>query len=307
MNFHGNTRVLVQGIHEPLGSTHTVLMQAYGTKILAGVSPGRGGQTFADIPVFDTVDQAIEAVGMVDSTVIFAQPYQVMDETLEAIAAGIRQVVMISDGVPPMDIVRLIRKAEMTETLLVGPTCPGVIVPNEILLGTHPTEFYTPGSIGIISRSGTLTYEIAWELTQAQMGQSIVVSIGGDYVVGSSFQQWLQILEEDERTEVIVLVGEIGGDSEEVAAHYIAETIDKPVVAYIAGHTAPRGQPMGHTSAIITAQTTNIQIQDVGTVASKVAAFEQAGVPVATRPSELPNLIRRVLQSNPASTVESSP
>ncbi|MBE9181862.1 CoA-binding protein [Oculatella sp. LEGE 06141] len=295
MNFTSDSKILVQGIVEPLGALFAPLMQSYGTQVVAGVSPGHGGQKHQGIAVFDMVEQALSKTGTVDATVIFVDPYEVLDAALEAIAAGIRHIVIITAGVPPMDMVHLVRKAEATETLLVGPNSPGIIVPGQILLGIHPAEFYTPGSIGLISRSGTLTYEIARELTRAGFGQSIGVGIGGDRIVGSSFQQWLQILDEDEPTEAIVLVGEIGGDSEEVAAHYIAEAIDKPVVAYIAGRTAPKGQIMGHAGAIIASQIAGLGA-DIGTAESKMAAFKQAKIPVAKRPSDIPDLIKKALQ-----------
>lgn len=294
MNFTSNSRVLIQGIMEPLGSVYTPLMQQYGTQVVAGVSPGYGGQLIQGVPVYDMVEQALQHVGMVETSIIFAPPFSVLDAALEAIEAGIRQIVLITEGVPPLDMVQLVSKAEATETLVVGPNGPGIIVPGEILLGTHPPSFYKPGTVGIISRSGTLTYEIARELTQAGLGQSIVVGIGGDRIVGSSFQQWLQILEEDDRTEVIVLIGEIGGDSEEVAACYVAEVIDKPVVAYVAGRIAPKGQPMGHAGAIISSLITGIGT-DIGRIESKLSAFKQAKIPVADRPSEIPEWVRKVL------------
>ena len=280
---------------EPLGARYAPLMQAYGTHVVAGISPGYGGRTLADIPVFDMLEQAVPKVGEIDTSVIFSPPYAALDAALEAIAAGVRKIVLVSQGIPPLDMVHLIRRAEATETLLVGPNSPGIIVPEQILLGVHPPELYKPGSIGVLSRNGTLTYEVAWSLTQAGLGQSIAVSIGGDAIVGSTFPQWLQILDEDDHTEIIVLVGEIGGDSEEIAAHYIAEAIDKPVIAYIAGRSAPRGRRMGHAGAIIESQTTDFG-PDIGTAESKVAAFRQVGVPVAERPSEIPELVKGLLQ-----------
>lgn len=273
---------------------YTPLMQAYGTQVIAGVSPGAGGQTIGGVPTFDLVEQAIYHLGMVDTVVIFVPPYAVLDAALEAMAAEIRQLILITEGVPPLDMVRLLRKAEATETLVVGPNCPGIIVPGQILLGIHPSKFYKPGRVGLISRSGTLTYEIARELTQAGLGQSIAVGIGGDRILGSSLQQWLQILEEDDQTEAIVLVGEIGGDSEEVAAHYIAEVIDKPVVAYLAGYSAPKGQFIGHAGAIIASKIAGLGT-DIGSAESKLAAFKRARIPVADRPSQIPELVKKVL------------
>lgn len=296
MNFTSENKVLVQGIAEPLGVVYAPLMKGYGTHIVGGVSPGFGGQTLQGIPIFDLVETAVSCVGLIDTSVIFVPPYQVLDAALEAIGAGIRQIVLVTDGVPPLDMVTLLRKAEATETLIVGPNSPGIIVPGQVLLGIHPPEFYTPGPIGLISRSGTLTYEVALELTCAGLGQSIGVSIGGDTIVGSSFPQWLQILDEDDTTEVIVLVGEIGGDSEEAAAHYIAEAIDKPVVAYIAGRTAPKGRRMGHAGAIIDSQMLEFG-PDIGTADSKITAFQRAKIPVADRPSQVPTLVKKLLKA----------
>jgi succinyl-CoA synthetase alpha subunit len=304
MNFNADSKVLIQGITESLGKAHTQLMKAYGTQVVAGVSPGYGGQQFDDLPVFDMVEQALSAVGQVDTTVIFVQPYSVLDAALEAIAAGIQQIIIVTEGVPPLDMVKLVRKAEVTETLVVGPNTPGVIVPEKVLLGTHPQQFYTPGKIGLISRSGTLTYEIATELSKAGLGQSIGVGIGGDAIVGSSFAQWLQILDEDDDTEAIVLVGEIGSGGEEAAAAYIDEAIDKPVVAYLAGTSAPKGKRLGHAGDLMAAQLSvgsADQVRPIGadpeTAQKKLAAFKAAKIPVAERPSEIPNLLKKALKA----------
>jgi succinyl-CoA synthetase alpha subunit len=293
MNLQPQSKVLIQGITEPLSSTHAARMKAYGTNVIAGVNPGQGGQTLHDIPVFDLVEQALVTVGPVDTTLIFVPPYQVLDAALEAIAAGIRQIIIISAGMPPLDMVYLLRKTEATETLVVGPNSPGIIVPGKILLGTHASEFYTPGPVGIVSRSSTLTYEVALKLTLAGLGQSLGVSIGSDAIVGSSFLQWLQLLDEDETTQAIVLVGEPGGLGEEAAAHYIAEAIDKPVVAYVAGCHAPPGKHWGHAGAL--AQVVG-RGADVGTVQSKLAAFEEVKVPIAERPSQIPELVKKALR-----------
>jgi succinyl-CoA synthetase alpha subunit len=297
MNFTPASKVIVQGILEPLGATYTPIMQGYGTQIVAGIHPGCSGRVLADVPVFDMVEQALPTVGTVDASVIFSPPYAVLDAALEAIAAGVRQIVLVTQGIPPLDMVRLIRVAEATDTLVVGPNSPGILVPNQILLGIQPPEFYKPGSIGILSRNGSLTYEVAWSLSQAGLGQSISISIGGDAIVGSTFQQWLQILDEDDHTHAIVLVGEIGGDSEEAAAHYIAEAIDKPVIAYIAGRSAPRDRRMGHAGAIIESQSSDFG-PDIGTAESKITAFKRAGIPVAERPSEIPDIVRKVLKAS---------
>lgn len=304
MNFKADSKVLIQGITEPLGKTHVSLMKAYGTKVVGSVSPGYGGQQIDDLPVFDMVEQALAEVGPVDSSVIFVSPYGVLDAALEAIAAGIKQIIIITEGVPPLDMVNLVRKAELKETLVVGPNTPGVIVPGKVLLGTHPQEFYTPGKIGLISRSGTLTYEIAHQLTKAGLGQSIGVGIGSDAIVGSSFAQWLQILDEDDETEAIVLVGEIGTGGEEAAAAYIEEAIDKPVVAYLAGTYAPKGKRLGHAGDLMAAQLSvgnPDKVRPIGadpaTAHKKLAAFKAAKIPVAQRPSEIPNLVKKVLKT----------
>lgn len=295
MIFSPQDRVLVQGIREPLGLTYAPMMRAYGTNVVAGISSSHGGTDLYEIPIFDLVDDAIAQVGHIDTSVIFVPPYAVLDAAFEAIAANIRQLVIVSGGVPPLDMVRLLRKAEATETLIVGPNSPGIIIPGQLLLGIQPTSFYTPGSVGVISRNGTLTYEVALQLSQAGLGQSISVCIGKDAIIGSSFPQWLQILEEDDRTEAIVLVGEVGGDSEEAAAHYIAEAIDKPVIAYVAGRNVPRGRRVGHAGAIVDAQILELG-PDTGTAQSKINAFRRAKIPVADRPSQLPDLVKRALR-----------
>ncbi len=296
MNLTPESKVLVQGITESPASTRTALMmKAYGTNVVAGVSPGKGGRELEGIPIFDLVEQAVAAVGNVDTAVILVDRYSVLDAAQEAIAAGIRQIAIVTGGVPPLDMVRLVRKAEATETLLIGPNSPGIIVPDKLLLGTHPKEFYTPGSIGVISRSSTLTYEIALELTGAGFGQSMAVCIGCDAILGSSFMQWLQILDEDDCTEAIVLVGEAGGWSEQAAASYIASAIDKPVVAYLAGHYVPKGQSLGHAGILISSRAAAQKAFGIK-AQNKMAAFEEAEIPVAARPSEVPKLLKKLLK-----------
>ena len=292
MNLRPDSRVLIQGFYDPFSSIYAARMKAYGTNVVAGVNPGQGGLTLSDISVFDSVDQALLAVGPVDTTILFVPPYKALDAALEAIAAGIRQIVILA-GMPPLDMVQLLRKAEVTETLILGPNTPGIIVPGKILLGTHASEFYTPGPVGIVSRSSTLTYEIARSLTQAGLGQSVGVSIGSDGITGSSFLQWLQILDEDETTQVIVLIGQPGGNSEEAAARYIAEAIDKPVVAYIAGLHAPVGKHWGHAGTLAAIVGRGV---DFGTAQGKIAAFEAATVPVAALPAQIPDLVRKALK-----------
>lgn len=293
MNLTPDSKVLIQGFSEFISETHVAQMKAYGTNLIAGVNPGCGGQQLYDLPIFDLVEEVVAQFGAIDTTIICVHPYQVLDAALEAIASNIRQIIIISGGVPPLDMVQLLRKAEACETIVVGPNSPGIIVPGKILLGTHPAELYTPGHVGIVSRSSTLTYEIAWELTKAGMGQSISASIGSDAIIGSSFLQWLQILDEDEATQAIVLVGQPGGGSEEAAAQYITETIDKPVIAYIAGRHAP---PAKHWRQTGTLATFVGRDPSYGTAQSKLAAFQSAQVSVAERPSEIPELLKKVIK-----------
>jgi succinyl-CoA synthetase alpha subunit len=238
--------------------------------------------------VFDLVEEVVAKFGQIDTTIICVQPYQVLDAALEAIASNIPQIIITTAGVPALDMVQLLRKTEAGETLIIGPNSPGIIVPGKILLGTHEREFYIPGSVGIVSRSSTLTYEVAWELTKADFGQSICVSIGSDAIVGSSFLQWLQILDEDETTEAIVLIGQPGGESEEAAAQYITEAIDKPVIAYIAGRHAPTTQNWQETGTLasVIGRSANF-----GTAESKLAAFKSAKIPVADSPSQIPKYL----------------
>ncbi len=291
-----NSSVMIQGSATSEALIHAALdMKAYGTNLVACVSPSHGGEQLHGIPVFDQVEQVQSQMGSIVTSVIWVPPYQVLDAALEAISANIQQLVILSEGMPPLDMIHLVRKAELTDTMVVGPNCAGIIIPNQLSLGVHPGEFYTPGSVGLISRGSTLTYEVALQLTQAQFGQSISVSIGRDLILGSSFIQWLQILDEDENTEVIVLMGEAAGSGEEEAASYIAETIDKPVVAYIAGLYAPSISPFGQgkttaTSKLI-AQTPSFSTGD-----SKRAAFLKAKIPLADRPSQIPSLVKKVLK-----------
>ncbi|MEA5512729.1 CoA-binding protein [Nodularia sp. UHCC 0506] len=293
MNLTPDSKVLIQGFCEFITATHIAQMKAYGTNLVAGVNPGCGGQERDNLPVFDLVEEVVAKFGTIDTTIICVNPYQVLDAALEAIACNISQIIIMTGGVPPLDMVKLLRKAEAGETLIVGPNSPGIIVPGKILLGSQPSELYTPGSVGIVSRSSTLTYEVAWELTKAGLGQSISVSIGSDAIVGSSFLQWLQILDEDETTEAIVLVGQPGGDSEEAAARYITEAIDKPVIAYIAGRHAPRAKNWRQSGTLATVIGRD---PNFGTAQSKLAAFKEANVPVAERPSLIPELVKKQLK-----------
>ncbi len=297
MNLTPDSKILVQGITQPLGAYYTAQMQAYGTNVVAGVSTGQGGQEFHGIPVFDLVEQALEQTGAVDATVIFVESYRVLDAALEAMDAGIPHLILVTSGVPPLDMVRLLRKAETAQTLIVGPSSSGIILPGKVLLGTQETEFYTPGSVGLIARAGVLTYEVALALTQAKLGQSICVNLGSDAIAGSSFCQWLKILAMDENTKAIVLVDQTGGISEDVTADYIAEAIDKPVIAYVAGYYTPVDKQVGDASAVIAAQLSG-PVTNASTAQHKVAAFKRANVPVAERPSQIPELVRKALKKS---------
>ncbi|MGB5961548.1 MAG: CoA-binding protein [Coleofasciculaceae cyanobacterium] len=297
MNLTAASTVLVQGIYQPLATYHIARMLAYGTNIVAGVSAGQGGKQIQGIPVFDLVEQACDQVGEIEATIIFVESYGALDAALEAIEAGIRQIIIISDGIPPLDTIRLLRKAEATNTLVVGPKSSGIIVPGKVLLGTQDSKFYTPGKIAMISRTSTLTYEVALALTQAGLGQSISVNLGSDAIIGSSFRHWLPILANYQETEAIVLVDCTGGGSEEETAQYINQAIDKPVITYVAGCNTPVDKQMGNASAIIAAQLSG-PITSTTTAQHKVAAFKQAKIPVAGRPSQIPDMVKKALKKS---------
>lgn len=302
MNLTPDSKVLVQGITQPIGSYHAARMKAYGTQVVAGVSAGQGGQEVHGIPVFDLVDEAVRQTGSVDTTIIFVESYQVLDAALEAIDAGIPQIILVTGGIPPLDVVRLLRKAQATKTMILGPSSSGIIVPEKLLLGTQETEFYTPGSVGLISRADALTYEVALALTQAKLGQSIGVNLGSEAIAGSYFRQWLQILAMDESTKAIVLVDQSGGGNHQATARYIAEVIDKPVVVYIAGRYTPMDQQLSDTSAKVAAQL-SVPITISSTAQDKVKAFKEAKIPVAERPSQIPDLLKKALKSKEWSEV----
>jgi len=305
MNFSHTQKVLVQGITQDLGRIHARLMKEYGTNVVAGVSAGAGGQEIEGIPTFDLVEEAVDRMEGIDTSLIFVPPYEILDAALEAIAAGIRHLILIPSGMPPLDMVKLLRKADLTETLVLGPNCPGIIVPGQVLLGTHLTQCYTPGRIGLISCADTLTYEVALELSQAGLGQSVGVGLGRETILGSSFAQWLQILEEDDQTDAIVLVGEIDGlGGEEQAAQYIAEAIDKPVVAYLAGQRAPQPRRKGHAATLIASRLLVTEIKAgrgsrVSTDISdhKLEAFEAGQIPMAEKPADIPKLLNHLLKT----------
>lgn len=295
MNLTQDTKVLVQGITQPLGTYYTDRMKAYSTNVVAGVSIGKGGQDVHGIPVFDLVEQAYQQTGPFDVTIIFVESYSALDAALEAIDAGIGHIILVTSGIPPLDMVCLLRKAEATDTLILGPSSSGIIVPGKVLLGTQESEFYTPGSVGLISRAGTLTYEVALSLTQAKLGQSVSINLGTEAMVGSSFRQWLQHLAMDEKTKAIVLIDQAGGGSEEATAAYIAAAIDKPVVVYVAGSHTPVDKQVNDAGAVIAALLSG-PVTSATTAQHKVEAYRQAKVTVAERPSQIPDLVKKALK-----------
>jgi len=279
-----DTRLLVQGITGREGSFHTQQMIEYGTNVVAGVTPGKGGTTALDkVPVYDTVEDAVKQTGA-NVSIIFVPPAFAADAMLEAIAAGLPLVVTISEGVPVLDMMRVYDVLKTSHTRLIGPNCPGLITPNEAKVGIIPGYICKPGNVGIVSRSGTLTYEVLWALSEAGMGQTTAVGIGGDPINGTNFIDCLRMFQDDPATEKIVMIGEIGGTDEENAAAFIKEYVRKPVATYIAGRTAPTNKRMGHAGAIISG--------GAGTADSKISALEAAGTRVAKIPTQIPGLLR---------------
>jgi succinyl-CoA synthetase alpha subunit len=295
MQWTPDSKVLIQGISEPLGAYYATRMKAYGTNIVAGVSVGKGGEQVEEIPIFDLVEQAISEVGEIEISLIFVDPFNVLDAVVEAIAAGIRQTIIVSSGVPPLDMVRLLRKAQATNTFLLGSGSHGLIIPEKLWLGISEPQFYQPGRVGIISRIDSLCDEVAFTLTKANLGQSIAVSLGTDGIIGSNFEQWLQILEEDELTDAIVLLGQPDGSAEIAAAEYIASAIEKPVIAYIAGVNAPVERRFGDAINIIATQLSQAS-PTTSTERQAIAALKQAKVTIAKRISEIPKLLQKALK-----------
>ena len=278
-----DTRILVQGITGRDGSFHGRQMIDYGARVVAGVTPGKGGQSFDDkVPVFDTVEEAVQAEGATAS-VIYVPAAFASDAICEAADSGVQLIVCITEGLPVLDMLRTARYVEDRGARLIGPNCPGLISPGQTKLGIIPGQIAKPGPIGVVSRSGTLTYEVVSALTRAGLGQSTCVGIGGDPIIGTNFIDCLDAFEADSTTEAIVLIGEIGGTDEQEAAQHISRSIAKPVVGFVAGRTAPPGRRMGHAGAIISGSQ--------GTAAEKVATFRENGVEVAERPVEVPDLI----------------
>ena len=282
-----NTRVLTQGITGATGQLHTRLCREYGTQMVAGVTPGRGGTAFEGIPIFDTVDQAVRSTGATAS-VIYVPPAGAADAIMEAADAGLPLVVCITEGVPVLDMVRVKRFLDGRRTRLIGPNCPGVITPGECKIGIMPGYIHKPGRVGVVSRSGTLTYEAVHQLTLLGIGQSTCIGIGGDPIIGTGFVDALRLFRDDPGTAAVILIGEIGGSAEEEAAAFIQAEMKKPVVGLIAGQTAPKGKRMGHAGAIIAG--------GKGTAAEKMAAFRQAGVTLAPSPAELGATMQAVLR-----------
>ncbi|GAB6976057.1 succinate--CoA ligase subunit alpha [Prevotella falsenii] len=281
-----DTRLIVQGITGRDGSFHATKMKEYGTNVVGGTSPGKAGQEVAGIPVFNTVRDAVEATNA-NTSVIFVPAAFAKDAMLEAADAGIKLIICITEGVPTLDVVEAYRYIQIKGAQLIGPNCPGLISPGESMVGIMPTNIFKKGHTGVISRSGTLTYQVVAALTAEGMGQSSAIGVGGDPIVGLYFQELLEMFQNDPETDSIAIIGEIGGDAEERAAEYIKQYVTKPVVAFISGREAPKGKQMGHAGAIISSGS--------GTAAEKVAAFEAAGIPVARETHEIPTLLKQKL------------
>lgn len=280
------TRLLVQGITGRDGSFHTKKMIEYGTQVVAGVTPGKGGQTLEGVPVYNSVAEAVAATGA-NTSVIYVPPPFAAGAIREAIDAGIPFVVAITEGIPVNDMVSVWAKIEGSKTRLLGPNCPGVITPGQCKVGIMPGHIHKPGPVGVVSRSGTLTYEVVDQLTRAGIGQSSCVGIGGDPVIGTKFVDVLELFEKDPATEYIVMIGEIGGSDEEVAAEYISRHVTKPVVSFIAGSSAPAGRRMGHAGAIVSGGS--------GRAEDKVEALTRAGVRVAPTPTEIGRMVQSLV------------
>jgi succinyl-CoA synthetase alpha subunit len=284
-----DTRLLVQGITGNEGTFHARAMLAYGTKVVGGVTPGRGGQMAVDgqVPVFNTVGEAVEATGPNASIIYVPAPLNATDAIIEAAEAGIELIVCISEGVPANDMVAAYAVVRERGARLIGPNCPGLLTPGQAKVGIIPGNIATPGPVGVVSKSGTLTYEAVDALTRLGLGQSTIVGIGGDPIIGTSFIDVLELFQEDPETQAIVLIGEIGGTAEQDAARYIKERVTKPVVSFIAGQTAPPGKRMGHAGAIISG--------GEGTAQEKIAALEAVGVKVARLPTDIAQLVKESL------------
>jgi len=284
---NNETRLLCQGITGATGSFHCRQMMAYGTNLVAGVTPGKGGQRFDEaVPVFDTVGEAVGETGA-NVSVVYVPPPFAADAILEAEAAGIELVIAITEGIPVLDMLKVRAVLDQSKTRLVGPNCPGVITPGQCKVGIMPGHIHIPGKVGVVSRSGTLTYEAVGQLTALGIGQSTCVGIGGDPINGTNFIDCLSAFNDDPDTEAVIMIGEIGGTAEEQAAAWVAEHMTKPVVGFIAGTTAPPGRRMGHAGAIISG--------GKGTASDKIAAMEAAGIKVAATPADMGSTLQSVL------------
>ncbi|MDG5776663.1 succinate--CoA ligase subunit alpha [Haloarculaceae archaeon H-GB2-1] len=281
------TRVVVQGITGGEGKFHTEQMMEYGTNVVAGAVPGKGGQEVAGVPVYDTVEQAAREEDA-DASVVFVPPAFAGDALFEALDAPLDLVVAITEGIPTQDMARVNRQLRETDTYLVGPNCPGLITPGEAKLGILPGNIFSSGNVGLVSRSGTLTYQVVDNLTKRDLGQTTAIGIGGDPIIGTGFVDALELFEADPDTHAVVMCGEIGGEDEEEAARYIAEYMDTPVAGFIAGRTAPPGKRMGHAGAIVSGSGT-------GTAESKIKALENAGVPVGDTPEQVADHVEDLL------------
>jgi succinyl-CoA synthetase alpha subunit len=281
------TRVICQGITGNAGHFHTKGCKEYGTQMVGGVTPGKSGETIEGLPVFDTVMEAVEKTGA-NATMIFVPAAFTADAILEAVDAGIQTIVAITEGVPPLDMVHVYDTVRREKRVLIGPNCPGIITPGQCKIGIMPGYIHTPGKVGVMSRSGTLTYEAVWQLTNLGLGQSTCVGLGGDPIVGTSFIDLLEMYQNDPETEAILMMGEIGGSAEEEAAAYVKQHVTKPVAAFIAGRTAPPGKRMGHAGAIISG--------GKGTAAEKIAALQDAGIEVAESPADMGNAVVRAMK-----------
>ncbi|MDR3144620.1 MAG: succinate--CoA ligase subunit alpha [Puniceicoccales bacterium] len=276
---NSGSRVVVCGITGKTGSFHARQCLEYGTKIIAGVTPGKGGQlTDCGVPIFNCVAEAVREEGA-DTSLIFVPPMAAAESIMECIDGGIKLIVCIAEGIPVHDMIRVTAKLERSNARLIGPNCPGIITPGQCKIGIMPAYIHRPGPVGIVSRSGTLTYEAVWQITQCGSGQSTCIGIGGDPIIGTTHLDALKLFNGDDATEAIVMIGEIGGDSEEVAAEYIGANVKKPVAAFIAGASAPKGRRMGHAGAIVSGKS--------GTAASKLDALRKAGVAIAESPAKI--------------------
>ncbi|MGB7344954.1 MAG: succinate--CoA ligase subunit alpha [Pirellulaceae bacterium] len=281
-----NTKVICQGITGNAGTFHSLKCREYGTAMVGGVTPGKGGQNVEGMPVFDTVEEAVDQTGA-NATMIFVPPPFTADAILEAVDAGIKVIAAITEGVPVIDMVRVYEKVKASDSILIGPNCPGLITPGSCKIGIMPGYIHNVGKVGVMSRSGTLTYEAVWQTSNLGLGQSTCVGLGGDPIVGTSFIDLFKLYQEDDQTEAILMIGEIGGTAEEEAAAFVKEHVTKPVAAFIAGRTAPPGKRMGHAGAIISG--------GKGTATEKVAALEDAGIVVAPTPADMGDAVVKAM------------